>query len=269
LDDRVDRDNTENFPLARYAAEHWPTHARFANASLWIKDAMKCLFDATKPHFAAWLWIYNEDHWATGCSMSTMCPEEPEAVPLYYAARLGFRDLAEHLIDEHPEHVNARGGWEFTPMHVAARAGHANILSLLLEHGADAEGPGMNGQSPLHLTSAGGKLEAGRCLLDRGADINFRIENDWTPLFRAVHQGHIEFARMLLDRGARINARDVPNSWTPLHWAVVSGDIQAVRLLLEHGADVNASGKLGITPSSLASQRGISELLDQYGAKCF
>jgi hypothetical protein len=40
--------------------------------------------------------------------MSTMFPEKPEVVPLYYAARFEFRDLAEQLIAEHPEHVNAR-----------------------------------------------------------------------------------------------------------------------------------------------------------------
>ena len=108
LDDHVDRDNIENFPLARYAAQYWPTHARFENASSRIKDGMECLFDADKPHFATWLWIYNEI--GDGRSMSTMSPEKPEAVPLYYAARLGFRDLAEHLIAKHPEHVNARGG---------------------------------------------------------------------------------------------------------------------------------------------------------------
>ena len=61
LDDRVDRDKIENFPLARYAAQYWATHARFENASSCIKDGMECLFDADKPHFATWLWIYNED----------------------------------------------------------------------------------------------------------------------------------------------------------------------------------------------------------------
>jgi hypothetical protein len=33
LDDGVDLDKIENFPLARYAARHWPTHARFGHAS--------------------------------------------------------------------------------------------------------------------------------------------------------------------------------------------------------------------------------------------
>src|ERR1700733_9714383 len=117
LDDHVDRDRIKSFPLAVYAAQHWPTHARVERASLRIKEGMKCLFDAGKPHFATWLWIFNEDRRR---SMTTMRPEKPEAVPLYHAARLGFRDLAEHLIAEHPEHVNARGGVEETPMHAAA-----------------------------------------------------------------------------------------------------------------------------------------------------
>ena len=95
---------------------------------------MKCLFDAD---LATWLWFYNEDR---GYSMSTMSPEKPEAVPLRYAAMLGFRDLAERLIAEHPEHVSARGGWVGIPMHIAAFTGHANILALLVEHGADVDG---------------------------------------------------------------------------------------------------------------------------------
>jgi hypothetical protein len=48
---------------------------------------MECLFDRDKPHFATWLWIYNEDQWEAHF-MWTMRPEEPEAVPLYYAAMM-------------------------------------------------------------------------------------------------------------------------------------------------------------------------------------
>ncbi|KAF8492411.1 hypothetical protein F5888DRAFT_914655 [Russula emetica] len=136
LDDRIDRDSMKSFPLARYAAQYWATHARIENVSSRIKDGMECLFDADKPHFATWLWIYNVEG---GRSLSMM-PEKPEAAPLYYAAMLGFRDLAEHLIAEHPHHVTVRGGREVTPLHVAASAGHSDILSLLIEHGADMEG---------------------------------------------------------------------------------------------------------------------------------
>ena len=266
LDDHVDRDTIKDFPLAGYAAQYWATHARFEDASSHIKDGMECLFDGEKSHFATWLWIYNEDQ--DGRSMSTMCPKKPEAVPLYYASMLGFRDLAEHLISEHPEHLNARGGSEGILMHVAAKAGHANVLTLLLEHGADVnERKGRS--TPLHRASWQGKLEAGQCLLDRGADINAQDESRDSPLMTAVLYRHVEFARMLLKRGARTDVQDF-YLWTPLHYAVHEGYIQVVRLLLEHGADVNARDKYGVTPSQVGSARltpGMAELLSKYGAE--
>jgi ankyrin repeat protein len=89
--------------------------------------------------------------------MSTMHPEEPGAAPLYHAAMFGLRDLAEHLITEHPEHVNARGGRHEIPMHAAVDAGHANIISLLIEHSADMEArsTSTNGGTPLNLAARG------------------------------------------------------------------------------------------------------------------
>ena len=232
LDDRVDRDNIDDFPLVHYAARYWATHAQFENGSSCIKEGMECLFDADKPHFATWLWIYNEDR-SYDPAMSTPSPEKPEAVPLYYAAMLGFRELAEHLIAEHPEHLNAKGGMEGIPMHVAARHGHANILSLLLEHGVDVDERDAS-QTPLHRALLFGKLEAVQFLLDHGADIS---------------------ARHVLD-------------WPPLHFAIRAAvqDIQVVRLLLERGADVNARDGSGDTPSQCTSQQDILELLSKYGA---
>jgi Ankyrin repeats (3 copies)/Ankyrin repeat len=269
LDDRVDRDNIENFPLARYGAQYWPTHARVGNVSSHIKDGMERLFDADKPHFATWLWICNEDQWGDFRFMSTMRPEEPEEVPLYHAARLGFRDMAERLIIEHPEHVNARGGAHETPMHTAANAGHANILSLLIQHGADVNGRDRNGITPLFLASRNASLEAGQFLLNHGADIHARDEYNDTALIHAVMINNIEFTRMLLKRGAAINA-PCADDMTPLHFMARGGRTELVRLLLEHGANANARDRFGDTPSQLASRYGlpeIVELLSEYGAE--
>ena len=266
LDDRIDRDSLTSFPLARYAAQHWPAHAQIENVSSRTKDGMECLFDADKPHFATWLWIYNEDRW--GDSMSSRRPEKPEAVPLYYAAMLGFRDLAEHLIAEHPEHVNARGGLEVTPLHVAASAGLSDILMLLIEHGADVNGRGIHDDTPLHRASRNARLETGQLLLNRGADIEVRNKSDNSPLINATALGHVEFARMLLERGAMIEARGNYDR-TSLHWAAENGQTEVVRLLLEHGADVNVREEDGHTPSELGSQMGhyeIVELLIDYDA---
>ena len=235
LDDRVDRDNIKNFPLALYAAQYWAAHARFENASSRIRDGMECLFDANRSHFATWLWLYDEQ----GNSMIDMCPITPEGVPLYHASRLGFCGLAEHLLAKHPEHVNSKGGAYKTPMHVAATNGYADILALLIEHGAAVDNqPGSFNETPLHRAVERGKLEAGQYLLDHGADINAR------------------------DR----------DGWTSLHWAIASpiSHWQVVRWVLEHGADVNACVNDGWSPYKMARVNGkqeIVELLSKYGAK--
>ena len=267
LDDGIDRDGMKSFPLARYAAQYWPTHARIENVSSWIKDGMECLFDADKPYFATWLWIYDEDQGDD--SMSTMRPEKPKAVPLYYAAMFGLRYLAEHLIAEHPEHATVRGGSEETPLHVAASAGHSDILWLLTEHGADVNGRNeKNGEIPLHRASANGRLEAGQFLLNRAADIDVPNDSKNTALMLATLRGHAEFAQMLLERGASIDARG-SLGWTPLHWAAVSGRIDVVRLLLDRGADARVCENRGFTPSQLGSHmshREIVELLSNWDA---
>jgi ankyrin repeat protein len=258
LDDHVDRDSIKSFPLARYAARYWATHVRIENVSSEIKDGMVCLFDADKPHFATWVWI---DDQATGRSMSTMGPEKPRAVPLYYAAMLGFRDLAEQLIAEHPEHVNARGGLEGTPLHVAVSEGHSDILLLLIEHGADMNGRGIYGDTPLHRASENARLEAGQFLLDRGADFDARNDRDSTALIYATAWGRVEFARMLLERGAMIDTRGVHDK-TPLHFAAQNGQTEVVRLLLEGGADLHVRDKDGNTPSELGSLNGHHETVE-------
>ena len=258
LDDRIDRDDIEGFPLARYAAQYWARHARIGNVSSRIKDGMECLFDADKPHFATWLWIYDGDRW--GRSLSSMRPEKPETAPLYYAAMLGFRDLAEHLIAEHPEHINARGGFEVTPLHVAVSAGHSGILLLLIEHGADVNGQGIQGFTPLHRASMNARLEAGQLLLNRGADVDVQNDLRLSALMYASFFGHTEFARMLLERGAMIDTRG-DLGWTPLHWAAETGRTEIVGLLLEHGADADVRDEHGNTPSELGSQRGHHEIV--------
>ena len=112
---------------------------------------MEDLFDGDKPQFATWLWIYT--------SMSTMCPERPEVVPLYYAAQYGFRDLTKHLLAKHPEDIHSKGGGEVTPLHAAAAFGHTEVFSLLIEHFPDVNIPGPHHQTPLHRASYSAPVE--------------------------------------------------------------------------------------------------------------
>jgi len=265
LDDRIDRDTINNFPLAQYAAEHWAKHAQFGNVASHIKAGMECLFNVDKPHFATWLRVYSPDFHPP---MLSMRPQRPEAVPLYYAAQFGFRDLTEHLLAKHPEDVHANCA-EGTLLHTAATFGHTEVFSSLVEHFPDADIQGLWRQTPLHRASYEGHVEIGQRLLDRGADPNVQDKDGWTPLYITAIHGRLDFARMLLERGAASNTPD-NRGMAPLHWASKRGHLEFLRLLLEHGVDPDARDEDGLTASDVASdcgQQEIKQLLSQYGAK--
>ena len=152
LDDKINKDNIGLFPLAPYAARHWVNHAQFRNVASHIQQVMERLFDPTKPHFTAWVWLHDIDrHWID--PMSQTHPMRPEAVPLYYAALTGFRDLVEHLIAVGSRDVNIRGGSHTTPLHAASVKGHLEVALLLLENRADPNFRDYLGRVPLHRVS--------------------------------------------------------------------------------------------------------------------
>ena len=263
LDDNVDRNGIEGFPLARYAAPYWVNHAQFENVSSRIEEGMDCLFDADKPHFATWLWIYDENY---HYSLFSMRPPKPEAVPLYYAALHGFRDLVERLLAKHPEHVNAQGGLQMTPLYASARKRHLGVFSLLIDHFPDVDIRTREDHTALHLAAWRGYLEIGQRLLGRGADVNARTDNGKTPLFVAVDWRHVKFAQMLIGHGALIDAH-TDDDETPLHRASWHGHVDTVQLLLEHGANISVRNMKGRTPSEEASfhgQREVVQLLSEY-----
>jgi hypothetical protein len=130
LDNHIDKKSLKGFPLAKYAAQHWVKHAKFGNVVTRVKDGMEALFDSDKPHFAAWVGIYDlDDHF--GLSLSRKIPN-----PLYYAALCGFYDLVEHLAIIHPHHVNVIGGRHHFPLLAALSEDHVAVAELLLQHGA-------------------------------------------------------------------------------------------------------------------------------------
>jgi hypothetical protein len=124
----------ERSALARYAAEHWVTHAQFEVSSL-IRKAMGYLFDLDKPYFAAWPQLYDIDtfpEWESSSLFYFAVREKSSATPLYYAALCGFEDLVEDLVIKYPHHVNASGGCYVSPLGAALAGRHFRIVELSL-----------------------------------------------------------------------------------------------------------------------------------------
>jgi ankyrin repeat protein len=255
LDDRVVEDGIYNCsPLAPYAARHWISHAQFEHVSSLIKG-MEYLFDKDRPHFDSWLQMYDIDTRPDASSIFPMFISfESEAAPLYYAALCGFHNLAKHIIDMHPQHINARGGYYVTPL-VAALAGrHFKTAQLLRNHGADPNVRCYDGRTPLHAAVQSGHSEMVQKLIEYNADVNAQNCIGWTPLHIASRlvQPNIDVVRILLEHGVDVSA-DAKDGSTALHEASAYGTPEVIRLLLEHGANVDLKDKNGRTPHQMVS----------------
>ena len=234
--------HADSAPLARYAAEHWATHAQVKDVASRLRDGMKDLFDPDKPYFEAWVDLYNID--PTG---HTRCApdSEPGARPLYYAALCGFHELMEHLTFKYPQGANASGGNYGTALHSASYGGHLQIVRSLLRHGVDVDVRDHFNRTPLSCASWGGHCDIIRCLLEHGANVTVSDDSHNTPLTWAVFYGQVNTLRVLLEHGADVGSRDMDGS-TPLHDLVWGGESfkgdrpEIARLLLKHGANVNA-----------------------------
>ena len=254
---------SNNSPLAKYAAEHWTTHAQFKNVSSYLRQPMKYLFDVDRPYFTSWLKLHDIDTQPPITApffQLVGLHEKLPAGPIYYAALCGFRDLAEHLIIKNPQGVKARGGYCVTP-YVAALAGrHFELAHLLHCNGSSVNTPGRPGISPLHSASHIGDLEIIRILLQDGAEVNARNDTGATPLCWATRSNLPEAVCLLLEQGADPNISRFDGK-PPLHDAVKVGSAKIVRLFLERGVDVNAVGKWGMTALQYAREKGYDEIV--------
>jgi hypothetical protein len=273
IQDGVDRHTRKDHP-ARYAAEHWTTHAQFGEVTSRLHKGMEYLFDANKPHFSVWLTLFDIDTKPNSdATFYWFAPyDKSPAAPLYCAALCGFHDLVEHLITKHPQDVDADGGYYVRPL-VAALAGeHFQTADLLRHSGADLHVRGRYENAPLHSAATCGNFEVVRKLIEYGADINARDEDGGTPLFDVSDGEYFQdgsILRLLLEHGADINARNMDGQ-TPLYWASSHGALEVMRLLLEHVADVEAKDYSGQTALQVAAMYGYDEivkLLREHGAK--
>lgn len=129
----------------------------------------------------------------------------------------------------------------FTPLILAATAGHVGVVEVLLDKGGDIEAQSERTKdTPLSLACSGGRQEVNiltssspftikmslfgkrkteslscvffsfqvvELLLLRGANKEHRNVSDYTPLSLAASGGYVNIIKILLNAGAEINSR--------------------------------------------------------------
>jgi ankyrin repeat protein len=121
-----------------------------------------------------------------------------------------------------------------TPLILAAMAGNADLVELLVEYKAKMNIGDEAGGSALHYASARGHVGVVDLLLELGARINIDNRQGMTPLMMAASDGRIEIVQILLNRKADATRNDYTGR-TALMWAQRNGRKNIIRLLRRAG----------------------------------
>jgi ankyrin repeat protein len=136
--------------------------------------------------------------------------------------------------------IDGRLGDAATALHWAVYWDNAEVVSLLVQAGANVNAVTDLGITPLYLAASNGNAAVVQQLLDKRADPNLASTAGVSPLMRAAQVGSGGAVRLLLAHGAKVNEREPSRSQTALMWAVAQRHPDVARVLIENGADVTA-----------------------------
>jgi uncharacterized protein len=117
---------------------------------------------------------------------------------LMFAAKQGFAEIVDLLIQNHADVNLARGKFGTTALMLAAASGHYSIVQKLLAQGADPRILNSDGSTALMAAALSGSPEIVTALLQAGAEVATIDQDHDTALNIAVSKNHTAVARLLL-----------------------------------------------------------------------
>jgi ankyrin repeat protein/beta-lactamase regulating signal transducer with metallopeptidase domain len=171
---------------------------------------------------------------------------------LIAAVNSGNIDSVRARLSESDVNAGTPVGW--TALMEAAKKGNAEIVKLLLEHGADLESRSKEGRTALWIAVYYGNSEVIKVLLAHNVDINTKDNDGYTPLIAAIINNQTDAADVLLADGVDINISTFKGE-TALTIAVAKKSSIAYRLI-DKGAPINKTDNTGQSPLLLALKNG-------------
>ena len=146
-------------------------------------------------------------------------------------------DLVQEASEEEAETISQflDEDYQAYALHIAAQSGNAEIVKLLLEHGAEVDAKNKYGESALHVAARSGNAEIVELLLTHGADLTLSNNANFTALDiacesnsqqsiyfltshisiqlgKAVAEGNEDKHNKLIDLHNKINNKSSPRS---------------------------------------------------------
>jgi len=121
---------------------------------------------------------------------------------LHIAAYKGYKEIVATLLDYASSYrlswVNEKEYvFNDTPLHKASINGHADVVELLLKHGAYVNATSFYGSTPLHYAAYNGHANVVKLLLESCADPSAKNNKGETAADLARERGHTEIANMI------------------------------------------------------------------------
>ncbi|GFT56280.1 hypothetical protein NPIL_467881, partial [Nephila pilipes] len=170
-----------------------------------------------------------------------------------FAVAHGKVEVVKLLLKEKHVHINDKGNDGFSLLHIAAQAGYLNIVTYLINQGADVNSQNDAGSKPIHIATREGHKDVVEFFIKCKFLNNYIGAFGQSLLHYAVLGGQSEILQFLIDLKFDVNVTD-RNDCKPIHAAAISGDKNALEILLQHGAYYNATYK-GMTPLQLAAEK--------------
>ena len=151
-----------------------------------------------------------------------------------------------------------------TPLHYASEAGHAPVVQLLMEYGADPFETDNCGRNALHYAIYSGQTEIIETLIQISIEVIHEKDHAGrTPLHHAVfmESNQILMIQKLMEYGSDVNALD-NDKRTALHHAAEGNKARVIPILIQGGALTGLRDKLmKKTPIELAANDHIRQLI--------
>ncbi len=141
-------------------------------------------------------------------------------------------------------------------------------VAALIADGANVDELDPNGDAPLVMAAYLGHAAVVKLLLEAGADVT-AVDPGMkaTALHAAAYAGRTEAAALLIQHGIDINKQGPKNGYTALHDAIWENNIDTARVILEAGADVTRKSHSGETPLDFAKSKHRREIVAMIEAR--
>ena len=160
------------------------------------------------------------------------------------AASQGNQKLVASLLAQKLDPNQAQGDG-MTALHWAAYRNDSEMTATLLKAGAKIDvTTRLQGLTPFLLAAREGHAAVIDLLLNAGANVNTVNSLGTTPLMLATSSGDVASVKLLLDHGAAVNAKEKAWGETPLMFAAAFGRTEVVKLLLARGADATIASRV-------------------------